>query len=74
LEKIKSPIDYFSEITDPLIDRCKKHLLSYTIFIMIAVVISGAQSWIDNESIEDQKRNGCSCIQRLLMVFIRMVF
>jgi predicted transposase YbfD/YdcC len=50
LEKMKSPIDYFSDIEDPRVDRTKEHLLADIIFITIASVICGADSWNDIEN------------------------
>ena len=42
---MESPISYFSQLPDPRIDRCKAHLLEDIIFITIAAVISGAETW-----------------------------
>ena len=47
VRKMRSPIDYFSEIEDPRIDRTKDHLLADIIFITIAAVICGAETWND---------------------------
>ncbi len=44
---MKSPIDYFSSIEDPRVDCAKDHLLSDIIFITIAAVICGAETWND---------------------------
>ncbi len=49
-EKMKSPIDYFSDIKDPRLDLTKDHLLADIIFITIAAVICGAYSWNDIEN------------------------
>ncbi len=46
---MKSPIDYFSGINDPRVDRTKEHLLSDVIFITIAAVICGAGTWNEIE-------------------------
>ena len=46
---MESPINYFSQMPDPRIDRCKAHLLEDIIFITIAAVISGAETWNDIE-------------------------
>ena len=43
-------IDYFTTLTDPRIDRTKEHLLEDIIFIAIASVICGAETWNDMES------------------------
>jgi hypothetical protein len=49
-KKMKSPIEYFSELTDPRIDRTKDHLLSDIIFITIAAVICNCETWNDIEN------------------------
>ncbi|MDZ4668464.1 MAG: ISAs1 family transposase [bacterium] len=53
---MKSPVSYFSEITAPRIERGKEHSLSDIIFITIAAVICGAESWNDIESFEIAKK------------------
>jgi len=47
---MQSPIDYFSKLNDPRVDRTKDHLLADIIFITIAAVICGAESWNDIEN------------------------
>jgi predicted transposase YbfD/YdcC len=42
--------DYFSNITDPRIERCKEHLLEDILLLAIIAVICGCESW---ETIED---------------------
>jgi predicted transposase YbfD/YdcC len=42
--------DYFSNIPDPRIDRCKEHLLEDIVLLSIIAVICGCESW---ETIED---------------------
>lgn len=42
-----SPIDYFSEIKDPRVERTKEHLLIDIIFITISAVICGSSTWED---------------------------
>jgi len=49
-EKMKTPIDYFSNLEDPRVDRTKEHLLEDIIFITIASVIYGAETWNDIEN------------------------
>ena len=46
---MKSPINYFAELTDPRVDRTKEHLMTDIIFITIAAVICGAETWNDIE-------------------------
>lgn len=53
---MKSPIDFFTEIEDPRIERCKDHLLEDIIFITIASVICGAETWNDIENYGNAKK------------------
>ena len=47
---MESPINYFSNLKDPRVDRTKEHLLEDIIFITIAAVICGAETWNDIEN------------------------
>jgi len=38
---------YFSEMKDPRVERTKRHLLNDILFITIAAVLSGAETWND---------------------------
>jgi predicted transposase YbfD/YdcC len=40
-----NPISYFSSLPDPRVERTRVHLLEDIIFITIAAVISGAETW-----------------------------
>lgn len=53
---MKSPIDYFSSPEDPRVERSKDHLLSDIIFITIAAVICGAETWNDIELYGNTKK------------------
>jgi hypothetical protein len=46
---MQSPISYFSELTDHRVERSKEHLMEDIIFITIAAVICGAETWNDIE-------------------------
>jgi predicted transposase YbfD/YdcC len=46
---MQTPISYFTGLTDPRVDRSKEHLLEDIIFITIAAVICGAETWNDIE-------------------------
>ena len=46
---MKSPIQYFSSITDPRVERTIDHLMSDIIFITIAAVICGCETWNEIE-------------------------
>jgi hypothetical protein len=47
---MESPVSYFSVLPDPRIERCKAHLLEDIVFITIAAVISGAETWNETEA------------------------
>ncbi len=53
---MESPINYFSNLTDPRVERTKDHLLDDIIFIAIASVICGAESWNDMENYGKSKK------------------
>lgn len=53
---MKSPVEYFSELDDPRVDRTKDHLLEDIIFITIAAVICGAETWNDIENYGNSKK------------------
>jgi hypothetical protein len=42
---MQSPISFFTGLSDPRIERTKAHLLEDIIFIAIAAVICGADTW-----------------------------
>jgi predicted transposase YbfD/YdcC len=46
---MQTPISYFTALTDPRVDRSKDHLMEDIIFITIAAVICGAETWNDIE-------------------------
>jgi predicted transposase YbfD/YdcC len=46
---MESPISYFCALDDPRVDRTKAHLLDDIIFIAIASVLCGAETWNDME-------------------------
>ncbi len=56
---------YFSDMKDPRIERCKLHLLEDIVFISIASVLSGAESWNDMELYGKQKEPWLSSILAL---------
>ncbi|KAA6316570.1 hypothetical protein EZS27_033140, partial [termite gut metagenome] len=47
---MQAPISYFTELTAPRVDRSKYHLMEDIIFITIAAVICGAETWNDIEN------------------------
>ncbi len=53
---MKSPLRYFAELTDPRVERTKEHLLQEILFMAIAAVLCGAESWNDIEHYGKTKR------------------
>ena len=53
----KKPIEFFTDLKDPRIDRCKDHLLADIIFITVAAVICGAETWNDIENYGKSKQD-----------------
>lgn len=60
---MKSPLRYFAELTDPRVERTKEHLLQDILFIAIAAVLCGAETW--NE-IEDYGKAKQAWLKRFL--------
>ena len=46
---MSNPIPYFASLKDPRIDRCKAHALTDIIFLTLAAVLAGCESWDDIE-------------------------
>lgn len=44
-----SPVPYFATLKDPRLDRCKAHALSDIIFLTLAAVLAGCETWDDIE-------------------------
>lgn len=53
---MNSPFPFFSELTDPRVERTKAHMLEDILFIAIASVICGAESWNDMENFGKAKQ------------------
>lgn len=51
-----NPLKYFSELTDPRVERNREHLLEEILLIAIAAVLSGAESWNDIADYGEDKR------------------
>src|ERR1017187_3020237 len=51
-----NPLKYFSELTDPRVERNREHLLEEILLIAIAAVLSGADSWNDIADYGEDKR------------------
>lgn len=50
-------MDFFTGLEDPRVDRTKEHLLEDIIFIAIAAVICGAETWNDIENYGNSKES-----------------
>jgi predicted transposase YbfD/YdcC len=46
---MKSPLQYFAELRDPRVERTREHLLEEILLMVIAAVLSGADSWNEIE-------------------------
>lgn len=60
-----NPLPFFSELTDPRVDRTKAHMLEDILFIAIASVICGAESWNDMENFGKAKEGWLRTFLRL---------
>ena len=54
---MKAPIEFFTNLEDPRIERTKHHLLEDIVFITIAAVICGAETWNDIENYGKSKES-----------------
>ena len=54
---MESPLSYFSGLTDPRVERTGEHNLEDILFIAIASIICGAESWNDMETFGNAKRD-----------------
>lgn len=54
---MKTPLDFFTNLEDPRVDRTKVHLLEDIIFITIAAVICCAETWNDIENYGNSKKS-----------------
>ncbi|MDR1011115.1 MAG: ISAs1 family transposase [Opitutaceae bacterium] len=52
---MESPIKFFKKLKDPRVERTKRHHMNAIIFITIAAVICGAQTWQDIASYGKEK-------------------
>ena len=57
---MKKPMEHFSSLTDPRVERTKEHNLGDIIFITIAAVICGAENWNDIAAYGKSKQNWLS--------------
>ncbi|HEX3154111.1 MAG TPA: ISAs1 family transposase [Candidatus Angelobacter sp.] len=53
---MENPLKHFAELTDPRVERTKEHLLQEILFIAIAAVLCGAETWNDIEFYGKTKR------------------
>lgn len=54
---MESPINYFKNLVEPRIERCKLHLFDEIIFLTIAAVISGADNFVEIEWFGNKKKD-----------------
>jgi len=45
-----SPLKYFADLRDPRVERTREHLLEEILLMVLAAVLSGAESWNEIES------------------------
>jgi hypothetical protein len=53
---MENPLKYFVELSDPRVERTRKHLLEEILLITIAAVLNGAGSWNEIEGYGLAKR------------------
>ncbi|WP_062041993.1 ISAs1 family transposase [Lentimicrobium saccharophilum] len=58
-------MSYFSDMKDPRIERTKRHLMNDILFISIAAVLSGVESWDEMELYGKNKQHWLSTILEL---------
>jgi len=51
-----SPLKYFAELRDPRVERTREHLLEEILLMVLAAVLSGAESWNEIEGYGKAKR------------------
>jgi len=54
---MSSPLHYFAELTDPRVERTRRHVLGDIVFIAIAAILCGAGSWDEMERFGKAKRS-----------------
>ncbi|MDR2118476.1 MAG: ISAs1 family transposase [Tannerellaceae bacterium] len=62
---MKSPVSYFSNLRDPRVERTREHDLEDILFIAIASVLCGAESWYDMEEFGKAKEEWLKTFLRL---------
>jgi predicted transposase YbfD/YdcC len=62
---MESPLNYFSNLTDPRVERTREHSLEDILFIAIASIICGAESWYDMEEFGKAKEEWLKTFLRL---------
>lgn len=62
---MESPMSYFSNLTDPRVERTREHDLEDILFIAIASIICGAESWYDMEEFGKVKEDWLQTFLRL---------
>ena len=62
---MENPINYFKNIREPRIDRCKLHLFEDILFLTIAAVICGADNFVEIEDFGKNKKEWLLTILKL---------
>jgi hypothetical protein len=62
---MESPPSYFSDLTDPRVARTREHSLEDILFIAIASIICGAESWYEMEEFGKAKEKWLKTFLRL---------
>ena len=52
-----SPLKYFAELRDPRVERTREHLLEEILLMVLAAVLSGAESWNEIEGYGKAKQS-----------------
>jgi hypothetical protein len=55
---MESPQSYFSNLEDSRVERTRKHDLEDILFIAIALIVCGTDSWYDMEEFGKSKEDG----------------
>ena len=60
-----SPLQYFAKLTDPRVERTRRHVLEDIVFIAIASILCGAGSWDEMERFGKAKQTWLSSFLQL---------
>jgi hypothetical protein len=63
---MKNPLKYFSEVSDPRVERNREHHLDEISVVAIAAVLSGAESWNEIAEFGEEKKPWLQTFLKLL--------